>query len=112
MLSAVGHHGRVTSRPDKGNREHSMKTMFRRGAVRWIAAGVLAVTALAAGGLGYQAWAQARTRITVYTAIENEQLTPVKQAIEAAVPGVEIASVRDSTDGTTAHLLAELASPR
>ena len=89
-----------------------MNIVFRRGALRWIAGGVAAVAALAAGGLGYDAWAQARTRITVYTAIENEQLTPFKQAIEAAVPGVEIAWVRDSTGVITARFLAEKDNPR
>jgi iron(III) transport system substrate-binding protein len=89
-----------------------MKILFRRGAMRWIAGSALAVTALVAGGLGYEAWAQARTRITIYTALENEQLTPFKQAIEAAVPGVEVAWVRDSTGVITARFLAERAAPR
>jgi iron(III) transport system substrate-binding protein len=89
-----------------------MKTVFRRTAMRWLAGGAVAVTALAAGAFGYEAWAQARTRITVYTALENEQLAPFKQAIEAAVPGVEVAWVRDSTGVITARFLAERAAPR
>ncbi|WP_431283140.1 putative 2-aminoethylphosphonate ABC transporter substrate-binding protein [Humitalea sp. 24SJ18S-53] len=56
--------------------------------------------------------AQPRTRVTVYTALENEQLGPLKAAAEAAVPGVEVAWVRDSTGVITARLLAERANPR
>lgn len=53
-----------------------------------------------------------RTRLTVYTALENEQLQPFKQAAEAAVRDIEIAWVRDSTGVITARLLAEKANPR
>ena len=56
--------------------------------------------------------AQPRTRLTVYTALENEQLAPLKQAAEAAVPGIEIAWVRDSTGVITARLIAERQNPR
>jgi iron(III) transport system substrate-binding protein len=58
------------------------------------------------------AGAQPRTRLTVYTALENEQLAPLKAAAEAAVPSVEIAWVRDSTGVITARLIAEKANPR
>jgi iron(III) transport system substrate-binding protein len=61
---------------------------------------------------GTPAEAQPRTRLTVYTALENEQLAPFKQAAEAAVPGIEIAWVRDSTGVITARLVAERANPR
>ena len=53
-----------------------------------------------------------RTKLTVYTAIENDQLGPFKQAIEAAVPDVEIVWVRDSTGVITARFLAEKDNPR
>ncbi len=56
--------------------------------------------------------AQQRTRVTAYTALENDQLGPYKQAIEAAVPDVEIVWVRDSTGVITARLLAEKDNPR
>ena len=56
--------------------------------------------------------AQSRTRLTVYTALENEQLAPFKAAAERAVPGIEIAWVRDSTGVITARLLAERENPR
>lgn len=45
--------------------------------------------------------APSRTRLTVYTALENEQLAPFKAAAERAMPRIEIAWVRDST-GVTA----------
>jgi iron(III) transport system substrate-binding protein len=56
--------------------------------------------------------AQQRTRLTVYTALENEQLQPLKQAAEAAVRDIEIAWVRDSTGVITARLVAERQNPR
>ncbi len=58
---------------------------------------VLAVSALVAS----PALAQ-KTKITVYTALENDQLGPYKQAFETANPDVEIAWVRDSTGVVTA----------
>ncbi|MCX8134720.1 MAG: putative 2-aminoethylphosphonate ABC transporter substrate-binding protein [Roseococcus sp.] len=68
----------------------------------------LAALTLSAGA----AEAQSRTRLTVYTALENEQLAPFKAAAERAVPGIEIAWVRDSTGVITARLIAERANPR
>ncbi|MCA3601359.1 MAG: ABC transporter substrate-binding protein, partial [Methylobacterium sp.] len=56
--------------------------------------------------------AQGRTRVTVYTALENDQLQPFKQAIEADVPDVEISWVRDSTGVITSRFLAEKDNPR
>ena len=73
---------------------------------------LLAGLALGAGLSALPAEAQQRTRLTVYTALENEQLAPFKQAAEAAVPGVEIVWVRDSTGVITARLIAERANPR
>jgi iron(III) transport system substrate-binding protein len=77
---------------------------------RALAASALALPLAAAQFL--PAEAQPRTRLTVYTAIENEQLAPFKQAAEAAVPGIEIAWVRDSTGVITARLIAERQNPR
>jgi iron(III) transport system substrate-binding protein len=57
------------------------------------------------------AWAQ-KTRLTVYTALENEQLAPFKAAAEAALKDIEIAWVRDSTGVVTARLIAEKDNPR
>ena len=54
----------------------------------------------------------AKTELTVYTALEAEQLKTYKQAFEAANPDVEIKWVRDSTGIITAKLLAEKARPQ
>lgn len=67
----------------------------------------IAVTAL----LAVPAFAQ-KTRVTVYTAMENDTLGAYKQAFETAHPDVEIAWVRDSTGVVTARLLAEKDNPR
>jgi len=53
-----------------------------------------------------------KTKLSVYTALENDQLGPYKKAFEAANPDVEIAWVRDSTGVITARLLAEKDNPR
>lgn len=66
-----------------------------------------------AAALGFAGEAAAqRTRITAYTALENDQLAPFKAAIEKAVPDVEIVWVRDSTGVITARFLAEKDNPR
>ena len=71
-----------------------------------------ALAAAFALGLAGTALAQSRTPLTVYTAIENDQLEPVKQAIEAAIPEVEVVWVRDSTGVITARFLAEAENPQ
>jgi iron(III) transport system substrate-binding protein len=71
-----------------------------------------AVALALVAGAATTADAQQRTRVTAYTALENDQLGPYKQAIEAAVPDVEIVWVRDSTGVITARLLAEKDNPR
>jgi len=53
-----------------------------------------------------------KTKLTVYTALENEQLPVFKKAAEAAIPDIEISWVRDSTGVVTARLLAEKENPR
>jgi len=73
---------------------------------------ILLATMAAIGLTAAAAQAQTRTRLTVYTALENEQLAPFKAAAERAVPGIEIAWVRDSTGVITARLIAERANPR
>lgn len=78
-----------------------MKTMIKTG--------IAAAFALALAGAVH---AQDRTPLTVYTALENDQLEPVKQAIEAAVPEVEVVWVRDSTGIITARFLAEADNPQ
>jgi iron(III) transport system substrate-binding protein len=74
----------------------------------WLLAGLaVALT------FGASAPAQAqKTKLTIYTALENDQLPPFKQAIEAAVPEAEVTWVRDSTGVITARFLAEKDNPR
>jgi iron(III) transport system substrate-binding protein len=66
----------------------------------------LAAFALLAGG------AHAATVLTVYTALEADQIAAYKAAFEKANPDIEIKWVRDSTGIVTAKLLAEKAAPR
>lgn len=74
-------------------------------------AGLMLATALTTG-LATEASAQARTKVTAYTAFENDQLPIFKAAIEAAISDVEIVWVRDSTGVITARFLAEKDNPR
>ncbi len=53
-----------------------------------------------------------KTKVTIYTALENDQLKPFKAAIETAVPDAEVVWVRDSTGVITARFLAEKDNPR
>lgn len=73
----------------------------------WLAA-VLALGCVFGAG---EASAQ-RTKVTIYTALENDQLAPFKSSIERAVPGTEVVWVRDSTGVITARFLAEKDNPR
>lgn len=58
------------------------------------------------------ALAQSRTKLSIYTALENDQLAPYKAAIESAIPEVEVEWVRDSTGVITARFLAEKDNPK
>src|SRR5882672_3504495 len=62
-------------------------------------------------GIASPAMAQ-KTKVTIYTALENDQLGPFKQSIETAVPEAEVVWVRDSTGVITARFLAEKDNPR
>jgi len=53
-----------------------------------------------------------KTKLTVYSALEADQVGPYKQAFEAANPDIEINFVRDSTGVMTARVLAEKDNPR
>jgi iron(III) transport system substrate-binding protein len=53
-----------------------------------------------------------KTKLTIYTALENDQLAPFKTEIEKTVPDVEVEWVRDSTGVVTARFLAEKDSPK
>lgn len=66
---------------------------------------------LAAGMMSGAANAQ-KTTLTVYTALENDQLKPYKEAFEKANPSIDLAWVRDSTGVITARFLAEKSNPK
>jgi iron(III) transport system substrate-binding protein len=84
---------------------------MKRVSIKWLMSGVMACLGTVALGAG-DAAAQGKTRLTVYTAMENDQLAQYKQAAEAAVPDIDIAWVRDSTGVITARLMAEKDNPR
>lgn len=65
------------------------------------------VLAFAASG----AMAQ-KTQLTVYTALETDQLKAYQTAFEKAHPDIQITWVRDSTGVVTARLLAEKSNPK
>ncbi len=74
----------------------------------WLASCVVGAIALA---LPSVAQAQ-KTKVTIYTALENDQLAPFKASIEKAVPEADVVWVRDSTGVITARFLAEKDNPR
>ena len=71
-------------------------------------AAALAATAFAVSGA---AFAQ-KTPLTVYTALETDQLKAYQEGFNKVHPDIEITWVRDSTGVITAKLLAEKANPR
>ena len=54
----------------------------------------------------------AQSKLTVYTALEADQLKAYKAGFEKDIPGIELNFVRDSTGIVTAKLLAEKANPQ
>ncbi|MBL8709294.1 MAG: putative 2-aminoethylphosphonate ABC transporter substrate-binding protein [Rhodospirillaceae bacterium] len=66
-----------------------------------------ALGSVAALGLASAPAAAEDVVLKVYTAIEEEQMPPYKEAFEAANPGIKIEWQRDSTGVVTARLLAE-----
>jgi iron(III) transport system substrate-binding protein len=70
---------------------------------------LLAGVLLAAMAFGASAQ---KTQLTVYTALETDQLKAYQAAFEKANPNIEITWVRDSTGIITAKLLAEKANPK
>jgi iron(III) transport system substrate-binding protein len=74
----------------------------------WLASCVIGAAVLAMPGFAH---AQ-KTKVTIYTALENDQLAPFKASIEKAVPDAEVVWVRDSTGVITARFLAEKDNPR
>src|SRR3954452_13574290 len=82
--------------------------MIFKAGTRLLAVAAAALSTVFAAG---EAAAQ-KSQVTVYTAMENDQLGPYKQAFEAENPTVEIVWVRDSTGVVTARFLAEKDNPR
>ena len=74
---------------------------------RWISPAI-AAAALAFGGT---ASAQ-KTQLTVYTALETDQLKAYAEGFNKAYPDIELTWVRDSTGIITAKILAEKAAPK
>ncbi len=68
-----------------------------------------AAAALAAVAFGANAQ---KTQLTVYTALETDQLKAYQAGFEKANPNIEIVWVRDSTGIITAKILAEKANPK
>ena len=81
--------------------------MKPRTGSRWLAS-LLAAVSLA---FGASALAQ-KTTLTVYTALETDQLKAYQEGFNKANPDIEIVWVRDSTGVITARLLAEKSNPK
>ena len=73
---------------------------------------MLLKTLFAACGVALSMSAAAATTLTVYTALEPDQLKAYKEAFEKANPDVQIRWVRESTGIITARLIAEKARPQ
>lgn len=54
----------------------------------------------------------AKTTLTVYSSMENEQLAEYKKSFENNHPDIELKFIRDSTGIITARLLAEKDNPQ
>jgi iron(III) transport system substrate-binding protein len=72
---------------------------------------VCTIGSIAAGMLSISA-ASAEAQLTVYTAIEADQLKGYQEAFNADHPDIEINWVRDSTGIVTAKLMAEKENPQ
>jgi len=57
-------------------------------------------------------FAQGKTELLVYTALEADQIKAYQEAFQKDHPEIELKFVRDSTGIVTAKLLAEKAQPR
>ena len=74
--------------------------------MRWLSSVALAAV-LASGA----AMAQ-KTQLTVYTALETDQLKAYQEGFNKVHPDIELTWVRDSTGIITAKILAEKAAPK
>jgi iron(III) transport system substrate-binding protein len=73
---------------------------------RWFASTVALAVALPGAALAQ------KTQLTVYTALETDQLKAYQEGFAKAQPDIEITWVRDSTGIITAKILAEKAAPK
>ena len=81
--------------------------MKPRTGLRWL------VPFLAAVPLAFATSAHAqKTTLTVYTALETDQLKAYQEGFNKANPDIELVWVRDSTGVITAKLLAEKSNPK
>ena len=71
-----------------------------------------AVAAAAVAALAAMPAAAQKTQLTVYTALETDQLKAYQEGFNKANPDIELVWVRDSTGVITAKLLAEKANPK
>lgn len=72
----------------------------------------LLAAAITSATMAFATSAFAKTTLTVYTALEADQVKAYQDAFEKANPDIEIKWVRDSTGVVTAKLLAEKNNPR
>ena len=86
--------------------------MSHTATMRRVRTFTLLATTTVAMLIGSPATAVAKTSLLVYTALEDEQLKPYKDAFEKANPDIEINWVRDSTGVITAKLMAEKNNPQ
>src|SRR5499427_9376887 len=75
-------------------------------------ASAFAVVGIATGLLIAGPAAGQKTQLTVYTALETDQLKAYQEGFNKAYPDIELNWVRDSTGVITAKLLAEKANPK
>ena len=81
--------------------------MNRTTGIWWKTFSAVVVGVLVAGPVAAQ-----KTTLTVYTALETDQLKAYQEGFNKANPDIEIQWVRDSTGVITAKLLAEKAAPK
>jgi iron(III) transport system substrate-binding protein len=81
--------------------------MKPRTSLRWLVPFLAAIPL----GLATSAIAQ-KTTLTVYTALETDQLKAYQEGFNKANPDIELVWVRDSTGVITAKLIAEKSNPK
>src|SRR4029077_6610443 len=90
-------------------REREENPMAKRSIVRLMLCGAIVATAI---GLAASSVKAAKATLTVYTAVEADDLKKYAARFNEDHPDIEIKWVRDSTGVITAKLLAEKANPQ